>query len=149
MKPTISLFGNELPLYGVFCVIGIAVAAVIALIFAKKQGYEFFDFMLVAIIALIGALIGAKLLAIIVSFDTVVAIFKTQPFFEALNTVALGGFVFYGGLIGGFIALFITLKIKKIPFCEYASLYAMVLTIGHGFGRIGCFFSGCCYGWFG
>ena len=146
MKPTISLFGNELPLYGVFCVIGIAVAAVIAIIFAKKQGYEFFDFMLVAIIVLISAFIGAKVLAIIVSFDSVILIFKTLPFFEAFTTVFQGGFVFYGGLIGGTIGLFITLKIKKIPFCEYASLYAMVLTIGHAFGRVGCFFSGCCYG---
>jgi phosphatidylglycerol:prolipoprotein diacylglycerol transferase len=57
-----------------------------------------------------------------------------------------GGFVFYGGLIFGLSYYFIyTLKFKKF---EFSKSYLLVpgLIFGHAIGRIGCFFTGCCYG---
>lgn len=54
--------------------------------------------------------------------------------------------MFYGGLIGGFLALFFVKKIHKIQIKEYIKILAPSLALAHAFGRIGCSFAGCCYG---
>lgn len=75
--------------------------------------------------------------------------FLTYP--KELNAVDLsfwtgGGFVFYGGFIGGllFIALFKLID-KKL---DLKVLWAMLpaIAFGHGIGRIGCLLAGCCFG---
>lgn len=144
---TIEIFGLSVSLYGVFCTLGIIVACLVGFLIAiKKEKIEFFDFTLIVIITLISAFVGAKLLFIIVSWNIIIEIFKAYPFVEALNSVLKGGFVFYGGLIGGAVGLFLTLKIQKKDFFKYLNIFALVLPLGHAFGRIGCFFAGCCYG---
>jgi phosphatidylglycerol:prolipoprotein diacylglycerol transferase len=57
-----------------------------------------------------------------------------------------GGFVFYGGFLGGIIYLAI-LKGLRFPI-DREILWALVpaLTLGHATGRFGCFLAGCCYG---
>ena len=112
----------------------------------KKQKIGFFDFTLDAITTLLSAFAGAKILFLIVSWNDVVAVFKLLPFLEAFNVVLKSGFVFYGGLIGGAIGLFTALAVQKKDFFKTIDIYAVVLPLGHAFGRIGCFFSGCCYG---
>ncbi len=57
-----------------------------------------------------------------------------------------GGFVFYGGLIFGLIFYLIyALYLKKFPIQE-SHLLLPGLVFGHAIGRIGCFFTGCCFG---
>ncbi len=57
-----------------------------------------------------------------------------------------GGFVFYGGLIFGITFYFIySLWLKKFPFNQ-SKLLAPGLVFGHAVGRVGCFFTGCCFG---
>ena len=146
MIPEITFLGRTLPIYGLFCTLGIVVACVVGLLLAKKKGFEIFDFVLVALITLISAFVGAKLLAIIVEWNAVVATFQAMPFFEAFGLIMMGGFVFYGGLIGGVVGLFTTLIIKKADILSYTNIYCTVLPLGHAFCRIGCFFGGCCHG---
>ena len=57
-----------------------------------------------------------------------------------------GGFVFYGGLLSAtaFIFLYETLK-GRGPWI-FCRAILPTLTLGHGIGRFGCFFGGCCYG---
>lgn len=57
-----------------------------------------------------------------------------------------GGFVFYGGFLGGVLFLAI-LKGLKFPLSKDI-LWPIVpaLTLGHATGRFGCFLAGCCYG---
>jgi phosphatidylglycerol:prolipoprotein diacylglycerol transferase len=68
-----------------------------------------------------------------------------MPVRVALSFI-FGEIVFYGGLIGGVAAMLIFCKSHKIPVLPIADLFAPALAIAHGFGRIGCFFGGCCYG---
>ncbi len=56
------------------------------------------------------------------------------------------GFVVYGGLIGGFIGAWGYCKYKRLDWIQYFSCAAPGLALAQGFGRIGCFFAGCCYG---
>ena len=57
-----------------------------------------------------------------------------------------GGLMFYGGLIlaiGVFVAW---CRMKKESLVRLADLFTTVVPLGHAFGRVGCFFYGCCYG---
>lgn len=57
-----------------------------------------------------------------------------------------GGFVFYGGLIGAIIGIFISKKMFKINIKTYLRYCTPVIPTLHFFGRIGCYLVGCCYG---
>ena len=57
-----------------------------------------------------------------------------------------GGLVFYGGLIGGLIALFGFCKINSLPLLKVLDLVTPSVILGYSVGRLGCFFEGCCYG---
>jgi len=138
--------GKNIHPYGIMCSLGIAISLIFAYWLAKRKKFEFFDFSLVVIITLLSALVGSKLLFIIVSIETISFLFSNYSFWQALLSIVQGGFVFYGGLIGAVIGLFLTTKIKKVNFSDYANIFALVLPLGHAFGRIGCFFAGCCYG---
>lgn len=63
-------------------------------------------------------------------------------------TIALwdGGIVFYGGVIGGIVGLWIYCRKHKIRPLLMADVIMPSLFIGLGFGRIGCFLYGCCFG---
>ena len=57
-----------------------------------------------------------------------------------------GGLMFYGGLILAIAVFFAWCFIKKEKPLELADLLSSAVPLGHAFGRIGCFFYGCCYG---
>lgn len=65
---------------------------------------------------------------------------------KAVLSVAAGGIVLYGGLIGGAAGFLIFARIHKLPALALADLVAPALALGYAFGRIGCFMNGCCFG---
>lgn len=86
------------------------------------------------------ALIGARVMFVVNSVDD----FWADPM--VLFRVWQGGLVFQGGLIGGLLfAIYYTWK-HKIPFFKMADVFTVPIAFGHGLGRIGCFFAGCCFG---
>ena len=70
--------------------------------------------------------------------------FASHP--EAIIRVDQGGLMFYGGFILSFVIFFVWCFMKKENPLKLADLLAAVVPLGHAFGRIGCFFYGCCYG---
>jgi len=52
------------------------------------------------------------------------------------------GFVWYGGMIGGIIAVYFVSRRYGIPFLQTADMSAPALAIGQAIGRIGCLLSG-------
>lgn len=89
--------------------------------------------------AAIGGILGAKILFIIDYWPE----FLTDP----IGMIFTGsGLVFHGGLIGGTLAVILVLKHYQKPIGPYADLIAPLLLLGQAFGRIGCFFAGCCHG---
>ena len=54
--------------------------------------------------------------------------------------------MFYGGLIGSCVGTIIYAWKNKLPLWKIADVMAPVIALGHGFGRIGCLMTGCCYG---
>lgn len=57
-----------------------------------------------------------------------------------------GGLTWYGGLIFGLGTAWIWSRVHNWSFLRYLDTAAPAIAIGHFFGRIGCFLSGCCYG---
>ncbi len=57
-----------------------------------------------------------------------------------------GGFVFYGGLIGGICFVVIFSLLSRTFSFKDSYLFLPALALSHGVGRIGCLLAGCCYG---
>lgn len=127
-------------MYGIFFYLGIFVAVGVGLLLCKRRRFPVSELVYSAVYSMIGAFVGAKALFVLTAWKQIVA------YQIPLENIIKGGFVFYGGLIGGFIGLWIYTKQFKLNIWEYTGIYAVVLPIGHAIGRIGCFFAGCCYG---
>ncbi|MFO0428294.1 MAG: prolipoprotein diacylglyceryl transferase [Planctomyces sp.] len=96
---------------------------------------------------LIPGLIGARVNFLLAEGRGLLA--TKQGFADKLvAAVALwdGGIVFYGCVAGGIIGLLVFCwrrGISPLPMCD---VLAPSLFLGEGFGRIGCFLYGCCFG---
>ena len=124
--------------YGLMIGLGFLAAVLIGCYRAKLQGLSSDLFSSMAIYVLIFGFLGGKLLFIIVEFKK----FLENP----LGALGSSGFVVYGGIITGLLAIYFFCKIKKVSVASYADLIAPSIAINQGFGRIGCFMAGCCYG---
>ena len=71
---------------------------------------------------------------------------KAESVLDPLSVLGSSGFVVYGGIIFGVVSALIYCKIKNIRFFEYFDLLAPSVALAQAFGRLGCFFAGCCYG---
>ena len=141
MHPTIHLFSFTLPSFGMMMAIGMLSAFALLLLVTRKW-YDFSedDLFSAALVGIICGMLGAKVLYWIVELDQILA----DP--ASFLTMLTEGWVFYGALIGGVGGLLVYCLIKKKPFLDYVDLFAPSLILAQGFGRIGCFLAGCCYG---
>ena len=140
MFPHIHIGSLDIPTFGLMMMLGMLAA--FALIYAnrKRIPYTEDDLVTMALYAIIGGFIGSKLLYWIVEFDRILA----DPHF-LLETLT-AGFVFYGALILGSLSVWFFTRRKKQCFFAYADLVMPAFILAQGFGRIGCFCAGCCYG---
>ena len=139
MADSISLLGREIPLYGLMFLLGAMLAAVAALILAKVRKITVFDLACSVVYVMFGSFLGAKLVFIIVTLPKIIELNLSWQSF------VFGGFVFYGGLLGGGTALILYTHRYRDE-TDLFDVYAAVLPLGHALGRVGCFFAGCCYG---
>lgn len=102
----------------------------------------------VALAAAVGGIIGARLLFVITEWP----IYVEHPLW--IFMLQQGGMVFWGGLAGGALAVFLYVRRKKLPVAVIADGAALTVPLGSAIGRLGCFLNGCCAGevtdaWFG
>lgn len=57
-----------------------------------------------------------------------------------------GGIAYIGSLYGGLLSLYFFIKWKKYKLFPFMDIVALFIPLGHSFGRIGCFYAGCCFG---
>lgn len=132
--------------YGVMIAIGILAASWLATKLCKeyKLDYENIDSFIIFVIVIGYAF--SKLTYCLTVFDQ----FLSDP----LSVLGSGGWVVYGGILGGLLAALIWCKWKKWKFMDYFQVLMPCVSLAQGFGRIGCFFAGCCGGavtdaWYG
>ena len=90
---------------------------------------------------MVAGVLGSRIAYVIEHWQ---AEFAANPL--AVVRIDQGGLMFYGGLILALAYFFLWCRLKKEPILPLSDLLATVLPLGHAFGRIGCFFYGCCYG---
>ncbi|GLC30999.1 prolipoprotein diacylglyceryl transferase [Clostridium omnivorum] len=140
MKPILfKFFGINIYGYGTMIAIGILAAILLINYRAEKQGYDEDSILNMAIIAIIGGVIGGKLLYIITDIKNIIADPSLLKDFGS-------GFVIYGSIIGGVIGVYIYSRRKKWRLLKIFDLVIPSVALAQGFGRIGCFLAGCCYG---
>ena len=147
MLPTINIFGFEVASYGLIIFIGIIIGGVIAIqYFSKFNELKKDDVLFAILYAVIGVGIGAKLLYILTNIPFLIENYQTLDLWDTLMQMFKGGFVFYGGLLGGILGVYIYAKQFKIPFKSLLLTLLPVVPLIHAIGRIGCLCAGCCYG---
>lgn len=124
--------------YGLMIALGILVCVFMGMYRARKYGYKDEAVLDIAIFGILSGFVGAKLLYVLVEFDS----FLKNP----MDVLGSEGFVVYGGIIVGALVGILYCRIKKLPCWEYFDLLAPSIAVAQGFGRIGCFLAGCCYG---
>lgn len=63
-----------------------------------------------------------------------------------LFTLRFEGLTSFGGLVGGFAALWIYSKRSNVPMLKFLDVVSMPVLLAHAIGRVGCLLNGCCYG---
>lgn len=126
-------------LYGLMMGLGFISAYCVTDYRAKKKGLNTDIIFGILWCAVIGGMLGARLLYYIVELPSII---KDVSILWDFDT----GYVVYGGIIGGVLVSYIYCRIKKVHFMEYFDLVMPAVALAQGFGRIGCFFAGCCYG---
>ncbi len=136
----IDLGFYALPSYGVLLASGVLLAMWNLRLRAQRAGLppdRVVDF---SLWILIWALIGAKVLLILVEFPRYFA----HPR-ELLGVVRAGG-VFLGGFVAAVIAAFILIRKYALPTLRTFDVITPSVSLAHAVGRIACLMAGCCWG---
>lgn len=147
MLPTFKIFGYEFASYGAIIFLGLIIGSIVAVqYFSKFFKIKKEDIIYAILYGIIGLGIGAKLLYLLTNIPFLIENYENLNFWDTLIKMLKGGFVFYGGLIGGILGIFIYSKQFKINFKGLLLIIVPVIPLIHSIGRIGCLFAGCCYG---
>ena len=134
-------------MYGLMIATGFLAALLLCQHRAKKKNLSEDIVYGIFLCAVFGGLAGCRILYYIVELPHIIE--DPSILWNFKN-----GYVVYGGIIGGVLTSLVYCKIKKQRFLPYFDLVMPAVSLAQGFGRLGCFFAGCCYGretdsWFG
>ena len=130
-------------MYGVMIAVGILCAFLTLFYLTKKKGVD---------VRVTDFIFYNGIASIVVGFGFATLFQSTYNYIKNPSAgFELGsGMTFIGGLIGGvacFLAIYFIFRKKYTArLYEVISLLPCSILIAHAFGRIGCFFAGCCYG---
>ncbi|HXH25111.1 MAG TPA: prolipoprotein diacylglyceryl transferase [Vicinamibacterales bacterium] len=126
--------------YGVLLAASYLLGLRLAMSRARRWGLDANRVLDLGIYIIIAALLGAKLLLLVVDYDQ----FRRSP--AELLSLARSGGVFYGGLLLAIAVGFWYVAWHRLPFWTTCDVVAPGIALGHVTGRLGCLAAGCCYG---
>jgi phosphatidylglycerol:prolipoprotein diacylglycerol transferase len=126
--------------YGVLLAAAYLLGLQLALVRGRRLGLDPNRIMDLGIWIIVSALVGAKLLLLIVEWDT-----YGRSLSEVLTLIRSGG-VFYGGLVVAVVVAMWYMWRHRLPIWSVSDAFAPGIALGHVIGRLGCFFAGCCFG---
>lgn len=125
--------------YGLMIAIGIIAAATLFIRRAKDDGYDEDKLLNLIIVTVISGILGGKLLFILTELNNII----NDP---SILLNFGNGFVIYGAIMGGALGLYLYCRKNKFNSLRILDFAAPGVALAQGFGRIGCFLAGCCYG---
>jgi phosphatidylglycerol:prolipoprotein diacylglycerol transferase len=156
---TLRFGGQEIALhsYGILIAIGLAAGIALGYREGRRQGLDGGRVLDAAFWMIVAGLIGSRIAYGIVNagefaricFDGAGA---PRGFGRVLAdcgrifAIWQGGLVFYGGVAGAALVGWWFARREGWSFAVFGDLGAPALALGHAFGRLGCFASGCCFG---
>lgn len=123
---------ENIPIYSIFITLSLVVNCFVIFVLGNKQKMDKNTILCSLVYEMIGIIIGAKILNLI-------QVKENTSFYYA-------GFSAYGGVIGGIFSLIIFSKLYKVSILSLLNIYIPVLPLLYSISKLGCFFSGCCYG---
>ncbi len=140
MIPYINTPWGSIPTFTVFVVIGVlSMLMIVCVLLSKAENKEMEEIFIFPKIIICG-----------ISGFVFAGIFDAIAKIKELGEFKISGISFYGGLIGAVISFYIVLKFSRgktqYSIREWYNLMTLPLISFHFYGRLGCFFGGCCYG---
>jgi phosphatidylglycerol:prolipoprotein diacylglycerol transferase len=126
--------------YGLLLAAAYLLGLQFALMRARTRGLDPNRVMDLGIWIIVSALIGAKLMLLVVERDKF-----GWNWSEIVNLFRSAG-VFYGGLIAAVAVALWYLRRHRMPVWTVTDVFAPGIALGHIVGRLGCLFAGCCFG---
>jgi phosphatidylglycerol---prolipoprotein diacylglyceryl transferase len=136
-----TIFGFQIYWYGILAATGFVLGFATASRRAPRAGIKGEEVYNLAPWIIIGAILGARTLYVISYWDRE---FAGKSILNIFNMRS--GLVYYGGLIGSCLGTIIFCYRQKVALWRMSDVMAPSIALGHAFGRIGCFMTGCCYG---
>ena len=141
---TLPILGMSIKTYGFFLMLGFLSAVWLAMKRAARVKADPDRVIDVSFFALLFGVGGARLFYVVHYWETDFALASNKLL--AIIDIRQGGLEFLGGLLGAMAAILIYLIVKKQSVRLYLDIIAPSAMWGLAFGRIGCFFNGCCFG---
>jgi phosphatidylglycerol:prolipoprotein diacylglycerol transferase len=127
--------------YGVLVALGFMLGITVAYRNARRAGIDADRIGDLGVWLVLAGMLGGKLFHIIFFWD------DFRAGWRAVGIASLReGFVFFGGFIAAMVVTILYTRRKGLPLMKVADAFAPGAALGHAFGRLGCFFEGCCYG---
>lgn len=139
---------NSISAYGLCGVTGFLLGIVYLFLITRVKSESFGDYMYVYVWAALGAVIGAKVLYVLLELPHILRSLGSGDgnFGQYLSGMISGGFIFYGGLLGAAFAVKIASRYFAMDFVKTISILTPAMPLAHALGRVGCALVGCCYG---
>jgi phosphatidylglycerol:prolipoprotein diacylglycerol transferase len=128
-----TVFGFTVALYGVIIGLGFLLALVFITRIAGKTGQNQDDYWDIAIYIIIFSILGARAYYVFFAWD-----FYKDDLMSIFN-IRNGGLAIYGGVLAGFLTIFIYTRIKKKSFLLFGDTIMYGLVLGQVIGRWGNF----------
>jgi phosphatidylglycerol:prolipoprotein diacylglycerol transferase len=136
--------GFNIKTYGFFLMVGFLSAVWMAMRRAARVGVDPDRLLDLSFVALILGVAGARAFYVIHYWETQFADRSNKLL--AIVDIRQGGLEFLGGLMGGLLAVVLYLRYHRQSIRLFLDVIAPSVMWGLAFGRIGCFFNGCCFG---
>lgn len=141
------IFGLPIYAYGLMLVLGFLLAIQLAKFLGKKVGINGDILVNAGLIALLAGVVGARLSHVLENFPEYTRTDRNAwANLMAAVDIRSGGLTFYGGFILATPAAILYGMYKKAPILRGMDVIAPCVMLGLAFGRVGCFFNGCCWG---
>lgn len=133
-------FGLPLRSYGLMAVIGMVTCFFIERHFGRAVGLSGDQILTVWVYGGLASVVGARGLHVLVNWgDYAEAPITALRFWD-------GGLAFIGAALVSLLFAVAYLRYLKVPVLASLDALTLGLALTHGFGRLGCFMAGCCYG---
>lgn len=146
MLPEINIFGLELPMFGIMISIGVLCFTFLSIRLFRKAGAseEKIDKLIITV-ALAGGMFALSAAFFDALWHNISEYKETGVFIWEWWGITYSGGLF-GAIIAYLVAYFLIIRDERHNIFFYLDIVVLGLAIAHGFGRIGCFCGGCCYG---